>query len=105
MPDRSEYELPAHPPAPGPVPDWPLTGEQEADVIASMRGAVTPRTSPRRFRIEHGTDHAEALQTTDGVIVAFWMTSCQVYAWTDVDELREELPAARLTWIDGDPDA
>lgn len=69
-----------------------------------MSDLPAPGASPRRLRIEHGTDHAEALQTTDGVIIGFWMPACQAYAWVDMDALREELPAARLTWIDEEPD-
>ncbi|MFB4306949.1 hypothetical protein [Actinomadura sp. GTD37] len=34
---NGEYELPSHPPAPRPVPPWPLTGANEEDVIAQMR--------------------------------------------------------------------
>lgn len=47
MPDRyGEYELPTHPPAPGPVPPWPLTPEQEVKVIAEMTGAPGSKNTP-----------------------------------------------------------
>jgi hypothetical protein len=54
----------------------------------------------RRLKIATSNDQAEAVHTTSGVIVAFWERAHQVYAWADLEVLREELPDAELTWID-----
>jgi hypothetical protein len=62
------------------------------------------RTEPRRLRIAIDNDHAEAVECTNGVIVAFWCEAQRVYAWAGLDALYEALPGAKLTWIDEETD-
>lgn len=73
-------------PAPGPHPE--------------PRDGSAATTAPRRLHIAIDNDHAEAVEFSIGVIVAFWHEAMQLYAWRSLADLREQLPGAKLTWID-----
>lgn len=62
-------------------------------------------TVPRRLTITVPVALAEAVQFSNGFIVAVWSSDPpELYAWRDLDALREQWPDAVLTWIDEEPD-
>lgn len=58
---------------------------------------------PRLCHIAIDSDAAEAVQFSNGVIVAQWENAKQLYAWADLDALWEGLPGAVVTWLDDPP--
>ncbi|MCP9947208.1 hypothetical protein [Actinomadura madurae] len=56
-------------------------------------------SAPRRLTITTSDDHAEAIQFTSGAIAGWW-DSDGLYAWLNLDAVREHLPDAEITWLD-----
>jgi hypothetical protein len=82
---------------------------QRDDYRTAHRTAVEERDEQRqradhfaekRLTIAIDEDTAEAVEFTHGMIVAFWAGAQQLYAWANLDALREQWPDATLTWID-----